>query len=216
MKGFLYCFKVLGTKDSNDSQLLKNIYKIFATVRNTTEVMEDLKNSKEPQEIKFYTEVDNIYKLNIFEKLYNYKYGKEENYYKVEFSKIVYFGKKDLEDMKLRNEKSFNVNKFVENLLQEPVDLGVPKSLEASLPETPKSLERKVWNKVFINSILKKNFVYEDTQNIKIGELYQIYVKWFRNSKVYISKEKAEICEFLEFCEDTCLGKTNEWYEWTF
>jgi hypothetical protein len=198
MKGFLYCFKVIGTKDSNDSQLLKNIYKIFATVRNTTEVMEDLKNNKEPQEIKFYTEVDNIYKLNIFEKLYNYKYGKEENYYKVEFSKIVYFGKKDLQDMQLRIKKSFNVNKFVENVLQEKG-----------------SGERKVWNKVFINSMLKnKNFIYEDTQNIKIGELYEIYLKWFRSSKLYISKEKAEICEFLEFCENTCLGKTNEWYEW--
>lgn len=213
MKGFLYCFKVIGTKDSNDSQLLKNIYKIFATVRNTTEVMEDLKNNKEPQEshsgdlgvprslkIKFYTEVDNIYKLNIFEKLYNYKYGKEENYYKVDFSKIVYFGKKDLQDMQLRNKKSINVNKFVENVLVVHC-----------------SGERKVWNKTFINSMLKnKNFIYEDTQNIKIGELYEIYLKWFRSSKIYISKEKAEICEFLEFCENTCLGKTNEWYEWTF
>ena len=137
MKGFLYCFKVLGTKDSDDSQLLKNIYKIFATVRNTTEVMEDLKNNKEPQEIKFYTEVDNIYKLNIFEKLYTYKYGKEENYYKVEFSKILYFAKKDLQDIELRNKKSSHVNKFVENILQESESQG------------------KVWNKSFLNSFLK-------------------------------------------------------------
>jgi hypothetical protein len=208
MKGFLYCFKLLGPKGSEESNPYTNIYKVDTTVRKVPEFLEECNKkrhvSKGKFDLAFYVEVDNIYKLDIFEKLYIYKYGKEENIYNVDVSKIFYFAKKDVESLELRKKKLFHVTNFAENVLDS---------------------KKKIWNRDFINSFKSKKVIEDNVNNLKFIDLYQIYVKWFRNSKYFKDqkhyernpKERAEMCEFLDLCETcTLLGKTNEYYEWEY
>ncbi len=231
MKGFLYCFKVVGIKDSNDSQLLTNIYKIETTVRKIKNVLKksETKSSTSSEikyELMFYVEVDEIHKLDIFENLYLYRYiskKSEKNLYKVEFSKIKNFVTKDLNNLELRKKKILHINNFLEDML-----VHNSKTKELSL------------NKDFLNSFNSKKIIMENSNTLKLVDLYKIYLKWFKNSKYYEtkdskeifeeslvsetqhlscrnSKERAGICEFLELCESyTFLGKPNEYYEWDF
>lgn len=252
MKGILYCFKVLGIRDSNDSNFLKNkdtlhiqepkvltnIYKIDTTILNIHEVIKNLEAKKPSKnrvskrkliydtqltyELMFCVEIDEINKLDIFENLYLYKYMKhipEDNLYKVDLSKIKNLVMKDLKNLELRKRKLLHINSFLENvLLQE---------------------SRKIsWNIEFLNHFKSKKNK-EDIQTMRFIDLYDIYLKWFKIGKcstnliekeisqdsetecsvlVYRnSKERAEICEFLELCETyTVLGKSNEYYEWEF
>jgi hypothetical protein len=197
MKGFLYCFKVVGTKDSNDSTSFENIYKVDTTVHNITEFLKKCNNkrpsSKGVLELEFYIEIDNIYKLDIFENLYLYKYGKEANLYKIELSQIKIFIYKDLKTSELRKQKLIYIVKFVENVL-----------------------DKKAWNRTFLNSFRSKKIIEDHLHNLKFIDLYEIYKKWIKNNKKS-SINKAEMCEFLDLCETfTSLGKTNEYYEWEF
>ena len=189
MKGYLYCFS---------DKLYENVYKVGTTVNKVSEVLEkcNKKRSKNKGklELEFFIEVDNIHKLDIFEKLYIYKYGKEENFYKIDISQIACFVKKDVEALELLKKKLFHVTNFAEYVLDS---------------------KKKIWNRDFINSFKSKKVIEDNVNNLKFIDLYQIYVKWFRNSKYYTAKEKAEMCEFLDLCETcTALGKTNEYYEW--
>jgi len=235
MKGVLYCFKVLGIKDSDDSKFLTNIYKIYTTVRKLPISTVPNKSSKRKPtdvlkyELMFCVEVDEIHKLDIFENLYLYKYMNykyEDNLYKVEFSKIKNFVTKDLNNLELRKKKLSHINSFLENVL-------IQKN------------KKLVWDIDFINSFKSKKKVMENIQIMRFVDLYNIYLKWFKTDKCLRdtsisgnetlslekkspgsenicvvsetrnSKEKAEICEFLELCETyTILGKPNEYYEW--
>ena len=144
-------------------------------------------------ELEFYIEVDNIYKLDVFENLYLYKYGKEANLYKIELSQIKIFIYKDLKTSEIRKQKLIYIVKFIENVL-----------------------DKKAWNRTFLNSFRSKKIIEDHLHNLKFIDLYEIYKKWIKNNKKS-SINKAEMCEFLDLCETcTILGKTNEYYEWEF
>jgi hypothetical protein len=55
---------------------------------------------------------------------------------------------------------------------------------------------------------------YDEPVILKSYDLYNVYNLWCNKLNI-TKKEKAEICEFIDLCENhTFLGKSNTYYEW--
>jgi hypothetical protein len=200
MKAFLYCFS-LKSFYQDSKQDFQNIYKISTTVRNINDVLSENNQNRYVDKGLFslefaaeFEDIQELSKLEIFEKLYNYKYGTEEHFYKIDLMYIKKFLKDDIKAYELRKRKLLIIKRFLRNTIQKTDNFS--------------------YNKAFIFS--HKHFAHlnYEIQSIKIGDLYEVYTHW---CKLNYIKDKAEICEFFDLCEShTFLGKANEDYEWEF
>lgn len=202
MRGFLYCFRLVGNKYSNESKDSKeskaeNIFKVSTTVRNIAEVLQESNDKIYDNsyfKFEFGIEFEDINKLEIFEKLYIYKLHDTEDYYKTDLVTIKKFLNEDIKTYQLQKHKLLFIKRFLRNVIQKNSNFG--------------------YNKAYIFSLKHFAHLNYEIQTLKVSDLYDVYSHWCKINHV---KEKAEICEFFDLCvSHTFLGSTNEDYEWEF
>jgi hypothetical protein len=170
MKYNLYCFKYVP---------LKGIYKIATTSLNV-----DILLTSE-YKLEFFINIEDIEDLDIFEKLYNYKYNNIPDLYKITYDKVKSLFNKEVYKCELRNLKISHIIDFLQCYIQKS-----------------ENFQKSQYDKE--NWIIRSYDLYE---------IYSFWYK--KECSKSPNKEKAGICEFVKLCEKyTFLGPTNEYHEW--